>query len=231
MKKLYTFALAVLLGCTVSVYAQAPQPIQEVQHNPSGCNVIWDSVNGRTYFIQMSLGLQNWTFFNPIISGDGTPKGYAFSCSDGRMFLRLWYTDIPTSNPADHDFDGDGIGSAAELAATPQTNPLRFDSDGDGTRDGGEDSDGNGLGDGWEIAHFGSIGQSATADPDNDGLSNLDEYNFATDPNVDSQFKDSSSLVYQYDLGKLKSSQANGIQSLVFSYSPSGNILTVTTSN
>lgn len=154
MKRLRTFALVLLLGCTASIRAQAPQPIQEIQHGLSGCNVVWDSVNGRTYFIQMSLGLQDWTFFNPIISGDGTAKGYAFSCTNDRMFVRLWYTDTPTSDPAAHDFDGDGISSAAELAANPQTNPLQLDSDKDGIDDGGLlDRDGDGIPTAYEAAN------------------------------------------------------------------------------
>lgn len=44
------------------------------------------------------------------------------------------------------------------------------------------DTDGNGLGDSWEMAHFGSLGNSATGDPDGDGLTNLQEYLFNSNP-------------------------------------------------
>jgi len=44
------------------------------------------------------------------------------------------------------------------------------------------DSDNNGLPDYWEIEYFGTIGQSPNDDPDNDGLSNLEEYNNKTNP-------------------------------------------------
>jgi len=45
------------------------------------------------------------------------------------------------------------------------------------------DSDGDGLPDDWEMAHFGSLAQTAHGDADGDGVSNLDEYRAGTDPN------------------------------------------------
>ncbi len=44
------------------------------------------------------------------------------------------------------------------------------------------DTDGNGLPDEWELVHFGRIRQSPSADPDGDGLSNLQEYSRGTHP-------------------------------------------------
>lgn len=44
------------------------------------------------------------------------------------------------------------------------------------------DSDGDGLPDSWEIAHFGNLNQTASGDPDGDGVSNLQEYLDGTDP-------------------------------------------------
>ena len=45
------------------------------------------------------------------------------------------------------------------------------------------DQDRNSLPDEWEIQNFGSVGQSATADPDGDGTNNELEYLTGTDPN------------------------------------------------
>ena len=44
------------------------------------------------------------------------------------------------------------------------------------------DSDADGLPDSWEIAHFGNLNQTATGDPDGDGVNNLQEYLDGTDP-------------------------------------------------
>ena len=45
------------------------------------------------------------------------------------------------------------------------------------------DQDRNSLPDEWEVANFGSAGQSASADPDGDGANNELEYLTGTDPN------------------------------------------------
>ena len=45
------------------------------------------------------------------------------------------------------------------------------------------DSDGDGLLDSWEIQKFGNLAQTATGDPDNDKVSNLNEYTAGTHPN------------------------------------------------
>ena len=46
----------------------------------------------------------------------------------------------------------------------------------------GTDTDGNGLSDNWEITYFGQIGVDPAADPDGDGLTNLQEYQSSTNP-------------------------------------------------
>ncbi len=44
------------------------------------------------------------------------------------------------------------------------------------------DTDGDSLEDGWEIQHFGTLDQSASADADTDGVSNAQEFQTGTDP-------------------------------------------------
>lgn len=45
-----------------------------------------------------------------------------------------------------------------------------------------KDTDGNGMADWWQIRYFGALGQNPAADPDGDGLTNLQEYQAGTDP-------------------------------------------------
>jgi hypothetical protein len=49
---------------------------------------------------------------------------------------------------------------------------------------GNVDADLNGLPDGWEQAYFGQTGTDPNADPDIDGLSNLQEHGLGTDPTI-----------------------------------------------
>lgn len=48
------------------------------------------------------------------------------------------------------------------------------------------DVDGDGLIDTWEIGYFNNLDQGANDDPDQDGLTNLDEQTYGTDPTVSS---------------------------------------------
>jgi hypothetical protein len=44
------------------------------------------------------------------------------------------------------------------------------------------DSDADGLPDNWEIQYFGNLNQTATGDPDGDGINNLQEYQQGRNP-------------------------------------------------
>jgi hypothetical protein len=66
------------------------------------------------------------------------------------------------------------------VATDGSGNPL--DLDGDGIPDYLEDLNDNGMPDAWELMHFGTIGNDPNGDPDYDGLSNLSEYLYGTDP-------------------------------------------------
>ncbi|MFX0064596.1 MAG: hypothetical protein ACFFC7_20680, partial [Candidatus Hermodarchaeota archaeon] len=103
-----------------------------------------------------------------------------------------------SSDPTNPDSDGDGLDDGEEVTyGTILTNP---DSDGDGLSDYDEaiiygtnprsnDTDGDGLPDAWEIG-FLLYGLNATDpsdaddDPDGDGLTNLEEYQFGSYPNA-----------------------------------------------
>ncbi len=58
------------------------------------------------------------------------------------------------------------------------------------------DSDSDGLADKWELENFGNLYSSGTEDPDNDGISNLDEYLAGTDPMAAEQVKEDDFSIY-----------------------------------
>ncbi len=132
--------------------------------------------------------------FNPLSTPGG---GESAVDTDGDGLTNL-QEQTAGSNPRNSDSDGDGLSDSAEFL-THHTNPLVADTDGDGMTDKQEtdanydpldpDMDRDGMSDGWENGHGldpqDSTGDDgADGDPDNDGLSNIDEYLNGTNPNL-----------------------------------------------
>lgn len=87
------------------------------------------------------------------------------------------------------DIDGDGERAdwepAGDFRATAPATPAAGDLDGIEivlSFDVDADTDANGLPDFWEWERFGAIGNDPRADPDGDGLDNLAEFEWGTDP-------------------------------------------------
>jgi len=173
------FALTASIS-SVSADDQSP----ELTHNPTGCSLDWDGENNRSYFIQWSTALGNWTYFPTIRSGDGSLISHGFNCTASKFFLRLRWSDSPDDGDVNSaDFDGDGFGNLVELQILG-TDPLEADTDGNGILDGHEDSDLDGLPDGWELIHFGNLNAGASGNSDGDSYSNLKESKLGSDPTV-----------------------------------------------
>jgi hypothetical protein len=99
------------------------------------------------------------------------------------------------TSPSNSDTDGDGLGDWDEIN-TYGTSPTNGDTDGDLISDYDEimvystnplvvdDSDSDGMPDGWEILHgFNRLNANdAGGDADNDYLTNLEEYQYGTNP-------------------------------------------------
>ena len=114
---------------------------------------------------------------------------------DGDGLTNLQEQDYGT-DPQQADPDGDGLEDDEEIAHG--TDPFDADSDDDGLNDFAEavtygtdprlsDTDGDGLPDGWEVANaldprVGTGADGAAGDPDSDGLTNLQEFGFGTNP-------------------------------------------------
>ncbi len=140
----------------------------------------WIGRPGRTYFVQHTGDLHTWLYQAEIWSGNGSAEAAPFDCSDPKLFARLRFSDIPTTDPDTADFDNDGVGNWTELDSLG-TDPLDADTDNDGVLDGADtdpldpadgnslfavDTDGDGLIDSEELA----LGTSVTlSDTDGDG--------------------------------------------------------------
>jgi hypothetical protein len=157
--------------------AQTPEDLNE------GTKLEWDSANsiwrfkwwgrqGRTYFIQHSENLLDpWQWVPVIESGNESVREWGFTTTGDKFFLRLKYSDLPTNDPWNADFDGDKVSNYSEL--WNGTDPLKY-----------ADTDGDGMPDDWE-AYNGldpNNPADASGDLDSDGLSNLGEYQAGTYP-------------------------------------------------
>jgi hypothetical protein len=147
-----------------------------------GVRIEWDTANsrwrvkwwgkaGRTYFIQHSVDLvRAWEWLPVVEAGNDAVKEGGLTVDGGdRSFWRLRYSDIPTSDPRNDDFDGDKVSNYLEVQN--QTDPLKF-----------ADTDEDSMPDDWEMRYFGGLDQSGADDFDGDDSSNFVEYVGATDP-------------------------------------------------
>lgn len=82
------------------------------------------------------------------------------------------------------------------------------------------DTDADGMPDGWEITHFGDLSHDGTADTDGDGLTDLEEYNQGTDPNLKDTDRDGLSDGWEVNTNGSDPTAAEG---MVAYYPFSGN--------
>jgi len=168
----------------------------------------WWGRAGQTYFIQTSPDLFTWVFLNEIEPGENLIIPYGFTSTADKFFVRVKYTDQPTDDRFNSDFDGDGISNADELSAG--SDPLS-----------NVDSDTDGLPDDWEKFWFsGSLLRDGTGDNDSDGFTDKEEFLFGLNPNADDSATSAKDLSYDA-LGRLQTAGA-----VTYTYDAEGNIET-----
>ncbi len=156
------------LAAAASLWAQGPDDPNEgsrfeFDSTHSIYTFSWWGRAGRTYFVQRSEGLLDWSYVPGLIEpGDGSVVAWDFTIPENRLFLRLQSTDIPTDDPEGDDFDGDGVSNADELLAG--TDPFSF-----------IDSDSDGLSDDWEMFHFGNLSHGPGSIEDGGTLTNKEQ--------------------------------------------------------
>ena len=134
--------LFVVLGLVIGVRAQTAEDLDEGIRLEQGAvegeyTLKWWGKAGRTYFIQASEDLFQWTYLPVIESGADDVIQWGFGASEAAAFLRLKHTDVPAGgNAATADFDGDGVSNQDELLAgfdpldatsAPPQSPLYVD--------------------------------------------------------------------------------------------------------
>ena len=197
MKRISLISAVVCCATLPAPADMTPQPQASlIQGSSTDWSLDWDGVEQRTYFTQWSLDLVTWNY-SPNIEYGSNVNHTCFTASSPKFFVRLCYTDVPTSDPELADYDFDGLGNLFEL--TLGTDPLAADSDHDGLIDGVEiakgsnplsdtdgdllravDSDGDGVSDAVELLH----GTSPTLrDSDGDGFGDGEDV-FPLDPSL-----------------------------------------------
>lgn len=120
----FRFAPFVLLPVAAASAQSASDPNESlrlsIDTETEAWTLSWWGVDARTYFIQHTEELGNptlWNFLPVIEQGAGAPVQYGFWLSPipPRVFFRLKYSDVATSDPYAADFDGDGIPNGWEI--------------------------------------------------------------------------------------------------------------------
>jgi hypothetical protein len=128
------------------------------------------SIAGGTY------GLMYDVFATPTLTAPLTNAVWSW-LGQGGTCSSYSIPNLPTIGPVlfvlggPQDSDGDGLSDAYELLVS-HSDPNKMD------------TDGTGMPDGWQVLNFGKIGNNPNSDPDQDGLTNLKEYLYGTNPNV-----------------------------------------------
>jgi hypothetical protein len=145
---------------------------------------------GAQYKLQLLFGERLWArAFDVAVNGKPIAKAFApfqwqggFTGPGGATprtnGVVLNYTFVANKTDAVIDLDGRPVTFPGISDRNAIINGLTLEE-----VQGAVDSDGDGLPDAWETENFGNLSQTANGDPDNDGLTNAQEFANGTDPN------------------------------------------------
>jgi len=143
----------------------------------------WWGRSGRQYLVQVTLDLQTWTFLPAT-----NPQG----------------ADAPITVVVPVNYDPTGTNSNND-APKLFFRAVEFDPS-------GSPSSGSTLPDEWQRYYFGVTGINPNADPDGDGLTNLQEFLLGTDPsNADTDGDGYADGVDHYPLDPTKHAYAGSL--------------------
>ena len=165
----------------------------------------WRTVKGVRYNLEATVDLLTWTLVSgPLVGTGGLQNVYLDGVTPAvapRVFFRL--SALPPL-----DADGDGLDAMEE--GLLNTSDSSWDTDGDTLSDvtefrlglnpaSGISTDNDPIPDDWEVYWFGSGFHTRDADPDNDGLTNYDEFQNGTNPTVNEFAQGAFTHAFTYD--------------------------------
>jgi hypothetical protein len=179
-------------------------------HSTTGQNAVW-YMNGSTYLSTGTIQTVGDTTWEIV--------GAGYFNADNQMDL-LWRNNVLGQNVI---WFMTGVYQSSSTYIQSIDVSWRVG----GTGDSKLDTDVDGLPDLWERNYFGNLGQTATGDPDGDGLSNQSEYVLGLNPALDQSNDPGSRRNYNYNLlNRLTSVTGKGQVTIV--PDKEGNITSVT---
>jgi len=139
-------------------------------------SVKWWGAEGHFYFIKTSVDLTAWTYIEVIEDGADGILEHAATIEEGpsdKLFVKLQWIETTSTDPYNDDFDGDGISNIDEIKM-PQAEGDPLDS---------TSNDGDPMPDDWEVFYgLDATTDDSSEDFDEDGLTNLEEYQQGSSP-------------------------------------------------